>query len=152
MKMFNVEGRCPVILEPLHGDRTCGNDDSENGWLEILLLFFIFYSSFFYIVFVTKRGFMLEREEVLKLAKLSRLEVAESDIESVKGHLDKMLNHLEALKALDLSDVEPMTAVENGATILREDVPVQGFSLEKAFMNAPAVENDHFAIPKVIGG
>ena len=54
---------------------------------------------------------MLEREEVLKLAKLSRLEVAESDIESVKGHLDKMLNHLEALKALDLSDVEPMTAV-----------------------------------------
>ena len=37
---------------------------------------------------------MLEREEVLKLAKLSRLEVAESDIESVKGHLDKMLNHL----------------------------------------------------------
>ena len=50
------------------------------------------------------------------------------------------------------ADVEPMTAVENGATILREDVPVQGFSLEKAFMNAPAVENDHFAIPKVIGG
>ena len=92
---------------------------------------------------------MLEREEVLKLAKLSRLEVAEEDIESVKGHLDKMLNHLEAL---DLSDVEPMTAVENGATILREDVPVQGLSLEKAFMNAPAVENDHFAIPKVIGG
>ena len=30
---------------------------------------------------------MLEREEVLKLAKLSRLEVAEEDIESVKGHL-----------------------------------------------------------------
>lgn len=95
---------------------------------------------------------MLEREEVLKLAKLSRLEVAEEDIESVKAHLDKMLNHLEALKVLNLSDVEPMTAVENGATILREDVPVQGFSLEKAFMNAPAVENDHFAIPKVIGG
>ena len=45
-----------------------------------------------------------------------------------------------------------MTAVENGATILREDVPVQGFTLEQAFANAPAVENDHFAIPKVIGG
>ena len=95
---------------------------------------------------------MLEREEVLKLAKLSRLEVAEEDIESVKGHLDKMLNHLEALKALNLSDVEPMTAVENGAIILREDEPVQGFSLDQAFANAPAVENDHFAIPKVIGG
>ena len=95
---------------------------------------------------------MLESEEVLKLAKLSRLEVAESDINSVKGHLDKMLDHMEALKALDLSNVEPMTAVENGETILREDVPVQGFTLDQAFANAPAVENDHFAIPKVIGG
>mgnify|MGYP003431740697 FL=1 len=95
---------------------------------------------------------MLEREEVLKLAKLSRLEVAEGDIDSVKAHLDGMLEHMEALKALDLSNVEPMTAVENGATILREDVPVQGFSLDQAFANAPAVENDHFAIPKVIGG
>lgn len=95
---------------------------------------------------------MLEKEEVLKLAKLSRLSVSEEEIPAVKEHLDKMLNHLEALKALDLSNVEPMTAVENGATILREDEPVQGFNLDQAFANAPAVENDHFAIPKVIGG
>ena len=93
---------------------------------------------------------MLEREDVLKLAKLSRLEVAEGDIDAGKGDLDTMLDHMEALKALDLSNVEPMTAVENGATILREDVPVQGFSLDQAFANAPAVENDHFAIPKVM--
>ncbi|MCQ2089891.1 MAG: Asp-tRNA(Asn)/Glu-tRNA(Gln) amidotransferase subunit GatC [Fibrobacter sp.] len=95
---------------------------------------------------------MLEREEVLKLAKLSRLSVSEEEIPALKGHLDKMLNQMEALKALNLSDVEPMTGVDNGATILREDVPVQGFTLDEAFANAPAVENDHFAIPKVIGG
>ena len=95
---------------------------------------------------------MLENDEVLKLAKLSRLSIPEEEIPAVKGHLDKMLNHLEALKALDLSNVEPMTAVETGETVLREDVPVQGFTLEQAFANAPAVENDHFAITKVIGG
>ena len=95
---------------------------------------------------------MLENDEVLKLAKLSRLSISEEEIPAIKGHLDKMLDHLDALKALDLSHVEPMTAVENGETILREDVPVQGFTLEQAFANAPAVENDHFAIPKVIGG
>ena len=95
---------------------------------------------------------MLENDEVLKLAKLSRLSISEEEIPAVKGHLEKMLNHLEALKALDLSNVEPMTAVETGETVLREDVPVQGFTLEQAFANAPAVENDHFAIPKVIGG
>ncbi|MBR2075719.1 MAG: Asp-tRNA(Asn)/Glu-tRNA(Gln) amidotransferase subunit GatC, partial [Fibrobacter sp.] len=73
---------------------------------------------------------MLETDEVLKLAKLSRLSISEEEIPAVKGHLDKMLNHLEALKALDLSNVEPMTAVETGETVLREDVPVQGFTLE----------------------
>ena len=36
------------------------------------------------------------------------------------------------------------------AQLFREDVPVQGFTLEQAFANAPAVENDHFAIPKVM--
>ena len=46
---------------------------------------------------------MLEREEVLKLAKLSRLEVAEGDIDSVKAHLDGMLDHMEALKVRRLS-------------------------------------------------
>ena len=45
-----------------------------------------------------------------------------------------------------------MTAIENGVTVLRADVPVQGCILEQAVANAPAVENDHFAIPKVIGG
>ena len=105
---------------------------------------------FFYLASRKKEVFMLEREEVLKLAKLSRLSIAEEDIPAIKGHLDKMLDHLEALKALDLSNVEPMTAVENGATILREDVPVQGFTLDQAFANAPAVVNDHFAIPKVM--
>ena len=63
---------------------------------------------------------MLESEEVLKLAKLSRLSISEEEIPAIKGHLDKMLDHLDALKALDLSHVEPMTAVENGETILRE--------------------------------
>lgn len=95
---------------------------------------------------------MLEREDILKLAKLSRLSVDEADIPAMAKHLDGMLGHMEALRALDLSNVEPMTGVEDGAMVLREDVPVQGFTLEQAFKNAPEMENDHYVIPKVIGG
>ena len=50
---------------------------------------------------------MLESEEVLKLAKLSRLSISEEEIPAVKGHLDKMLNHLEALKATLAQDPRP---------------------------------------------
>lgn len=95
---------------------------------------------------------MLNREDILKLAKLSRLSLSESDVQSMSGHIGNMLSHMEALRKLDLSLVEPMTGVEEGETVLREDVPVPSLSREEAFMNAPSVENDHFAISKVIGG
>ena len=95
---------------------------------------------------------MLNKEDVLKLGKLSRLSLEESEIPQIQAHLDQMLTHMEALKALDLSDVEPMTGVEDGAMVLREDIPVEGLSHEEAFKNAPEVESDHFVIPKVIGG
>ncbi|HOG69196.1 MAG TPA: Asp-tRNA(Asn)/Glu-tRNA(Gln) amidotransferase subunit GatC [Fibrobacteraceae bacterium] len=95
---------------------------------------------------------MLERSDILKLAKLSRLDLSEADMESVSTHLGQMLNHMEALCELDLSGVEPMTGVENETTPLREDVPQPSFSTEQIFRNAPKVESDHFVIPKVIGG
>lgn len=95
---------------------------------------------------------MLERNDVLKLAKLSRLSVSEEDIPSLVKHLDGMLAHMEALRALDLSQVEPMTGVEDGVMELREDIPMKGLSSEEAFRNAPEMESNHFVIPKVIGG
>jgi len=95
---------------------------------------------------------MLDRKDIQKLAKLSRLELTEEGYASVAVHLGKMLDHMESLRALDLSGVEPMTGAEEAATVLRPDVPQPGFTLEQAFRNAPQVENDHFVIPKVIGG
>ncbi len=94
---------------------------------------------------------MLSKEEILKIAKLSRLKLSEADIESFSGRLDELLHHMEDLKALDLSKVSPMTDVEDAPTVLREDVPQVSLSHEQAFANAPDVENDHFVIPKVIG-
>lgn len=94
---------------------------------------------------------MLEKEDIQKLAKLSRLAVDDSEIAELTSHLDGMLHHMEALRALDLSDVEPMTGAENAQTSLREDVPLEGLSEEVAFKNAPESESNYFVIPKVIG-
>ena len=80
---------------------------------------------------------MLSKEEVLKIAKLSRLKISDAEIESFAKPLDKLLHYMEDLKALDLSDVEPMTGVEDAPTVLREDVPLPSLSHEQAFANAP---------------
>ncbi len=94
---------------------------------------------------------MLSKEEILKIAKLSRLKLSDADIESFSGRLDELLHHMEDLKALDLSNVSPMTGVEDAPTVLREDIPQVSLTHEQAFANAPDVENGHFVIPKVIG-
>lgn len=94
---------------------------------------------------------MLSKEEILKIAKLSRLKLSDADIELFSGRLDELLHHMEDLKALDLSNVSPMTGVEDAPTVLREDIPQVSLTHEQAFANAPDVENGHFVIPKVIG-
>jgi len=93
---------------------------------------------------------MLDKKDILKLAKLSRLELSDADVENMQGHLEHMLNHLDDLRSLDLTNVEPMTSVDEPPTMLRADEPGATLSAELAFRNAPSVENRHFVIPKVI--
>jgi len=91
---------------------------------------------------------MSEFIDIDKLAKLSRLTLSEKEAAQAGERLQELLKLMENLKGLDLKNVEPMVA--DAASALREDVPVQGFSYEQVFMNAPQEENHHFAIPKVM--
>ena len=86
--------------------------------------------------------------DIEKLAKLSRLTLSKEEARQAEGRLLELLKLMDNLKELDLKNVEPMVA--DSASKLREDIPVQGFSYEEAFMNAPQSENNHFAIPKVM--
>ena len=94
----------------------------------------------------------VNKEQVLRMAKLSRLELNDAEVEKMTGSLNKLVDYMAILKQIDLKDVEPMLAVDTSERPLRPDVNVPGLSKEKAFENAPAVNMDHFSIPKVIGG
>jgi aspartyl-tRNA(Asn)/glutamyl-tRNA(Gln) amidotransferase subunit C len=93
---------------------------------------------------------MLTEEELQKLAKLSRLEISAEEIPQLQEQFTKMLAHMDSLSKLDLSDVEPLTVVDENTGVMREDVVRESLSQQKAFQNAPAVEQNHFSIPKTI--
>jgi aspartyl-tRNA(Asn)/glutamyl-tRNA(Gln) amidotransferase subunit C len=93
----------------------------------------------------------VDREKVLKMAKLSRLEITEAELEKMAGSLSQLVAYMDQLKGLDLKDVEPMLAVDTSARPLRPDEPVPGLDKGVVFRNAPEVNLDHFSIPKVIG-
>jgi aspartyl-tRNA(Asn)/glutamyl-tRNA(Gln) amidotransferase subunit C len=94
----------------------------------------------------------VSREQVLKMAKLARLELSDADVEKMASSLDKLVGYMAMLKQIDLKDVEPMLAVDTSTRPLRPDEPHVSLPKEKTFANAPSVNMDHFSIPKVIGG
>ena len=94
----------------------------------------------------------VNREQILKIAKLSRLDLSDADVEKMTSSLNKLVDYMAMLKQLDLKDVEPMLAVDTSARPLRPDENVPSLTKDKTFANAPAVNMDHFSIPKVIGG
>ena len=90
-------------------------------------------------------------EQVLRMAKLSRLELSAAEVEKMTISMNQLVDRIHVLKELDLSKVEPMLAVDTTPRPMREDVLIPSLTKEQAFQNAPAVNMEHFSIPKVIG-
>ena len=94
----------------------------------------------------------VEREELLKMAKLARLEITEEEIGRMQESLGNLLAYLDQLRQLKVDGVEPMTSMDSAPRPLREDSVRPMLSKEQALRNAPEVNLEHFSIPKVIGG
>lgn len=92
---------------------------------------------------------------VAKIAKLARIAVSDAEVEAMVPELNNILGWVEQLGEVDVSGVEPMTAVIPNTLRLREDVigadPLTGGGVrEKVLANAPARQGGFFGVPKVI--
>lgn len=90
-------------------------------------------------------------DDVKYIAKLSMLRFDEQEIEQFTREFNKIIEYVDQLNDLDLSDIEPLYhPIEGSEPTLRTDETVPSLDHEKAFRNAPQREGDHFAVPKVI--
>ena len=92
----------------------------------------------------------IDRKDVEKLAHLSRLELTESELESMESDMNKMLQFVEKINELDLEGVEPLAYVSEETNVLREDEIIQDISHDEALKNAPDKDTDYFRVPKVM--
>ena len=93
----------------------------------------------------------LGEQEVRKVARLSRLAVTEDMIPVYAEQLSTILDHIEKLQELDVDTVEPMAHPLPVNNRLDDDEPTEGMPIEALLRNAPAVEDDYIAVPKVLG-
>ncbi len=92
----------------------------------------------------------ITKEDIEKLAHLSRLQLDESSVEKMQGDLSKILTFVDKINELDLENVEPMIYMNSSVNVLREDDVENPISHEEALKNAPDKNSDYFKVPKVL--
>jgi aspartyl-tRNA(Asn)/glutamyl-tRNA(Gln) amidotransferase subunit C len=90
---------------------------------------------------------MIDRDQVLHVAKLARLKVTDDEVDRIAEELSKILEHVETMNELDLEGVEPTSHVVDLTNVLREDVPRPGLPREKALEQAPDAADGGFRVP-----
>jgi aspartyl-tRNA(Asn)/glutamyl-tRNA(Gln) amidotransferase subunit C len=90
---------------------------------------------------------MIDREQVLHVARLARLRLSDEELERMPAELSKILEHVELMNKLDLDGVEPTSHVVELQNVLREDEPRPSLPREKALQGAPDVANGGFRVP-----
>jgi aspartyl-tRNA(Asn)/glutamyl-tRNA(Gln) amidotransferase subunit C len=90
---------------------------------------------------------MIDREQVLHVAKLARLRLTDDEVEKMTGELSHILEHVERMEALDLDGVEPTSHVVALQNVLRDDVPRDSLPRERALEQPPDATDDGFRVP-----
>ena len=97
----------------------------------------------------------VDKATVAKIASLARIKVGDEELEAMVPELNQILGWVEQLGEVDVTGIEPMTAVIPNKLRLRDDVvnadPLTGGGIRDAVLaNAPAPEHGFFGVPKVI--
>jgi aspartyl-tRNA(Asn)/glutamyl-tRNA(Gln) amidotransferase subunit C len=89
----------------------------------------------------------IDREQLLHVARLARLELREEEIERLGAQLNDILAAVSKVSELDLSDVPPTSHPLDVVNVWAEDEPQPCLSAQEALANAPEREGSYFKVP-----
>jgi aspartyl-tRNA(Asn)/glutamyl-tRNA(Gln) amidotransferase subunit C len=94
----------------------------------------------------------LTREDILKLARLSRLELSDSEIETFQSEISEILNYVEMLKNVDTGNLKPTSQVTGLVNVTRSDeVKEYAASPDDLLKNVPTREKRYIKVKRMIG-
>lgn len=94
----------------------------------------------------------LSRDDVLKLARLSRLRLTDDEIAQFQAEISEILGYVEQLSEVDTKGLEPTSQVTGLTNVMREDEVIEyGASQDKLLKNAPAETQKQFKVKRVLG-
>jgi aspartyl-tRNA(Asn)/glutamyl-tRNA(Gln) amidotransferase subunit C len=94
----------------------------------------------------------LTREDVLKLARLARIDLSDEEVEEFAGEFSAILAYVEKLHAVDVDGLQPTSQVTGLTNVMRDDVVKDyGYKPKDLLKNVPRVQNDQIKVNRMIG-
>ena len=92
----------------------------------------------------------LTREEVLHIARLTRVGLSEEDVARLQQQLSNILEHFQVLQEVDTEGVPPTGHSVALESVMREDSPAESYSVVDVMANSPAREGGFFRVRQVL--
>ncbi|MEW6100841.1 MAG: Asp-tRNA(Asn)/Glu-tRNA(Gln) amidotransferase subunit GatC [Candidatus Omnitrophota bacterium] len=92
----------------------------------------------------------IDKKTVEYVAHLARIELQTQELEKLSRQLEDILSFIDKLKKQDITNIAPTSHILPIHNVLREDIPRESLSVEKALKNAPKRQGNFFTVPKII--
>ena len=92
----------------------------------------------------------IDKNQVKKVAKLSRISLEDNKIDSLSKDLDSILTFVEKLNELDTKEIKTLKSVADKTLEARSDIVDDGTIKNDILKNSPEKNEDFFIVPKVI--
>jgi aspartyl-tRNA(Asn)/glutamyl-tRNA(Gln) amidotransferase subunit C len=93
---------------------------------------------------------MVTREDVAYVARLSRIDLDQHDLDAFVPHMQEILAYVEKLNELDTANIEPMPHVLPMSNVIAEDSPAASIPCDDALQSAPETSDGFFRVPPII--
>ena len=92
----------------------------------------------------------VDEKTVRRIATLARIGVREEELPALAKELNTIIGFVEQLSEVDTEGVKPFTSPVENTMRWREDAVTDGGYAEQVLVNAPAKDDEYFAVPKVV--
>ena len=92
----------------------------------------------------------LSKDEVVKIAKLARIELSESEVDKFQKDLSQVLSYVEELKQVDTEGLEIVASVTGLENVSREDTAVVADNHEEILSQAPEIKDGYYKVKAIL--
>jgi aspartyl-tRNA(Asn)/glutamyl-tRNA(Gln) amidotransferase subunit C len=93
---------------------------------------------------------MVSSDDIKKLGKLAHLQISQEEEAELIQKLSAIIAHVDQLKSVDVSAVEPMSHVHGSTNVFRADSPAPGLSIEDLMKNVPDHSGRFIRVPLIV--